>query len=138
MKPVLADISYYLALVNPIDPRHERAVGLAEDLLGRIVVTEYVLIELANSLSRGSDRLVFLQLLEDLRNDPSSTVVAGTSGLFQQGVALFAARRDKTWSLVDCISFIVMKQRRLQEALTTDRHFIQAGFRALLCEGGRV
>jgi predicted nucleic acid-binding protein len=44
---------------------------------------------------------------------------------------LFAARPDKDWSLVDCISFVVMKQRRLKDALTTDRHFEQAGFRAL-------
>jgi predicted nucleic acid-binding protein len=53
MKPVFADTSYYLALVNPVDPRHERAVGLAESLLGRTFVSEYVLIELGSALSRG-------------------------------------------------------------------------------------
>ena len=58
MKPVFADTSYYLALVNPLDPWHERAVRLGESLLGRTFLTEYVLVELGSALSRGADRLV--------------------------------------------------------------------------------
>jgi predicted nucleic acid-binding protein len=134
MKPVFADTSYYLALVNRSDPRHERTVDLAENLLGRVFVTQYILIELGSALSHGPDRLVFLDLLEDLHRDDSITIIPANEALFQQGVGLFAARPDKDWSLVDCISFVVMKQRRLQEALTTDRHFVQAGFHALLRE----
>lgn len=136
MKPVFTDTSYYLALVNRTDPRHPRAVDLAENLLSRVVVTEYVLVELGSALSRGSDRQVYLELLEDLQDGDSITIVPASESLFRQGVALFGDRTDKEWSLVDCISIIVMKQRRLQEALTTDRHFVQAGFRALLREGG--
>ncbi len=135
MKPVFADTSYYLALVNPKDPRHDLAVKRGDNLLGRIFVTEYVLVELGSALSHGSDRVVFLELLEDLGKQDSITIISPSETLFRQGVALFAARPDKEWSLVDCISFIVMKQRRLEEALTTDRHFVQAGFRALLREG---
>jgi predicted nucleic acid-binding protein len=134
MTPALADTSYYLALVNPVDPRHDRAVDLAENHLGRVVVTEFVLGELGNSLSKGADRLVFLALLEDLRADSATTIVPANAALFQQGVELFASRPDKDWSLVDCISFVVMKVRRLKNALSADRHFVQAGFRALLRE----
>lgn len=137
MKPVFADTSYYLALVNRTDPRHERAFELAEGLLGRVFVTEYVLVELGSALSSGSDRLVYLDLLEDLQSDESITINPASESLFRHGVALFAERPDKKWSLVDCISFIVMKQRRLQEALTTDHHFVQAGFDALLREAGQ-
>ncbi len=137
MKPVFADTSYYLALVNRTDPRHERAFELAEGLLGRVFVTEYVLVELGSALSSGSDRLVYLDLLEDLQSDESITIIPASESLFRHGVALFAERPDKKWSLVDCISFIVMKQRRLQEALTTDHHFVQAGFDALLREAGQ-
>jgi hypothetical protein len=61
---------------------------------------------------------------------PSITITTCTAGF-----DLFASRPDKEWSLVDCISFVVMQQRRLKEALTTDHHFIQAGFRAMLREG---
>jgi predicted nucleic acid-binding protein len=137
MKPLFADTSYYLALVNAKDPRHELAVELAESHLGRSFVTEYILVELASALSQGSDRTVFLDLLQDVRGDNCITIIPASQALFDQGVALFADRPDKDWSLVDCLSFVVMKQRRLQAALTTDHHFVQAGFRALLREGGR-
>jgi uncharacterized protein len=137
MKPVFADTSYYLALVNPIDPQHERAVELAESLLGRTFVTEFVLVELGNSLSKAPDRGVFLDLLEDLRSDRATTIVPASASVFQQGVTLYASRPDKDWSLVDCISFVVMEQHHLKDALTTDRHFVQAGFRALLGAGGK-
>ena len=138
MKPVFADTSYYLALVNPVDPRHEMSVDLAEGLLGRTFVTEYVLVELGSALSRGSDRLVYLDLLDKVQSDRATTIISASESLFRQGVALFAARPDKDWSLLDCISFVVMKQRRLKEPLTTDRHFVQAGFRALLREGDQA
>jgi len=136
MKPVFADTSYYLALVNGSDPRHHRAVELAENLLCRVFVTEYVLVELGSALSRGADRQVYLDLLEDLQRDRATTLIPASESLFRQGIALFADRLDKDWSLVDCISIVVMKQWRLQGALTTDRHFAQAGFSALLREDG--
>jgi hypothetical protein len=77
---------------------------------------------------------IYVPFVEELLNDPGAVFVPASPALFRQGRALFAARPDKEWSLVDCISFVVMKQRRLKEALTTDRHFVQAGFRALLRE----
>jgi len=49
-----------------------------------------------------------------------------------EGLALFDSRRDKAWSLTDCISFVIMWRDGLDEALTSDHHFEQAGFRALL------
>ena len=76
MKPVFADTSHYLALVNAKDPRHELAVELAEDLLGRVVTTDYVVVELGSALSRDSDRLVFLELLQQVRSDPATTIIA--------------------------------------------------------------
>jgi predicted nucleic acid-binding protein len=132
MKPVFADTSYYLALVNPRDSRHERAVELSEMLLGRIFVTEYVLVELGSALARGSDRIVYLETLQDVKTDGYTLIIPASQALFGDGLALFASRLDKDWSLVDCISLVVMKKRRLTEALTTDHHFVQAGFHALL------
>jgi predicted nucleic acid-binding protein len=132
MKPVFADTSYYVALLGPRDRWHPRAVELSNNLLGRVVVTEYVLVEVAGMLCRGEDREAYLTLLRDLDSDTLTQIVPASKALFRQGVALFASRADKEWSLVDCISFVVMKQRRLTDALTADRHFQQAGFKALL------
>lgn len=51
-----------------------------------------------------------------------------------QALTLYQSRSDKTWGLTDCISFVVMQQHNLTDALTADRHFIQAGFRALMLD----
>jgi uncharacterized protein len=67
-----------------------------------------------------------------LENDPSVTVVTVSIELLAEGRALYANRPDKEWSLTDCISFVVMHERGLQEALTADHHFAQAGFVTLL------
>ena len=55
-----------------------------------------------------------------------------TQELYRSAFDLFSQRTDKEWSLTDCISFVVMQQRGLTEALTSDGHFEQAGFKALL------
>jgi predicted nucleic acid-binding protein len=52
--------------------------------------------------------------------------------LYEAGIELYRARADKDWSLTDCISFVVMEERGIADALTGDRHFEQAGFQAML------
>lgn len=51
--------------------------------------------------------------------------------LFDEGWQYFQKHFDKAYSLTDCISFVVMKQRRIKTALTFDWHFAQAGFEKL-------
>lgn len=74
----------------------------------------------------------FRALLADLRTDPRVDLIEPTANLWQRGVALYDGRRDKDWSLTDCISFTAMNDRAIIDALTGDHHFEQAGFRALL------
>jgi uncharacterized protein len=132
MKPVFADTSYFVAYCGPNDAFHARAVELSVNLLARIITTEYVIVETGGMLSRPEDRPAFVNLVRDLELDPAALILPASKSLFREGFALYAARPDKQWSLVDCISFVVMKQRRLTDALTTDRHFKQAGFKVLL------
>jgi predicted nucleic acid-binding protein len=132
MIPVFADTSYYITLLSEGDAYHREALNWSENLLGRTILTEYVLVELGNALSRSKQRDRYAPLVEHLLSDPDTVCVPASLDLFRQGLQLFAARPDKAWAMVDCISFVVMKQRRLKEALTTDRHFKQAGFKALL------
>jgi predicted nucleic acid-binding protein len=127
-----ADTSYYVALVNPHDEHHEAAQVLTEQLEGSIITTDWVLTELGNFLCRGKNRSLFLSLLTDLRDDPSVLIISYEQLLYKLGLDLFAHRPDKDWSLTDCVSFVVMEQQHLHEALTTDHHFEQAGFRKLL------
>jgi hypothetical protein len=74
----------------------------------------------------------FVRLVETLRADPACTIVPPSPELFNAGLSLYAERSDKGWTLTDCISFVVMQQYGITEALTGDRHFEQAGFTPLL------
>lgn len=132
MKPVFADTSFYVALLSPGDVHHEKAVRLARETRRAVVVTEFVLLELANALARAGSRKLFVDLLPKLRTDPNVKIIAVSAESFENGLTLYAARPDKDWSLTDCISFVVMDAEGITEALTADHHFEQAGFIALL------
>jgi predicted nucleic acid-binding protein len=132
MRAAFADTAFYIAMVNRRDSLHSAATDLARQFRGRIYTTEYVLIEVGNWLARSADRALFVELMRQLHADPHTTVIHAKHRLFELGLALYTRRPDKDWSFTDCISFIVMKQRRLADALTSDTHFLQAGFNALL------
>jgi predicted nucleic acid-binding protein len=133
MKAVLADTSFYLALLNPQDAAHEAAKRIAKGFRRSVVVTEFVLLEVGNALSPAPvGRDLYLGLVDGLEGDPKVMIVPASTDRFHDGVALYRRRRDKRWSVTDCISFIIMDQMGLAEALTADRHFEQAGFTTLL------
>jgi predicted nucleic acid-binding protein len=132
VNPVFADTQYYLALLNPRDAWHARAVLLSIECSRPIILTDYIVLELGNSLLRAKDRELFVQLVGHLQGDATVTIVEGTRSLQNAGLQLFAERPDKEWSLTDCISFVVMKENGLTDVLTADRHFEQAGFTILL------
>jgi uncharacterized protein len=134
MKAVFADTSYFTALANPSDEWHQRALEWGDVLHCRILVTEYILLELGNALVRKAHRSLFLNWVERVKTDKSIMFLAASRPLVARGLSLFARRPDKEWSLIDCISFEIMKQHKVETALTSDHHFVQAGFRALLRE----
>jgi len=132
MKTVFADAFFFFALVNPRDAAHSAAVALARARPGRLLTTAFVLIEVADGLVTTPDRSLFQEILADLEQKPGATIVPPTQDLFERGIGLYISRPDKQWSLTDCISFVVMKEHDITEALTADHHFEQAGFVALL------
>ena len=131
MSRVCADTFYFFALLNTKDEAHSRAVEYIS-LIEKLVTTEWVLVELADGLASSRNRRMFVQTREELLADKNVEVVPFTVELYREGIALYAARPDKEWSLTDCISFMVMQREGITEALTGDRHFEQAGFVALL------
>ncbi len=133
MSPWFADTFYFLALRNPQDEAHSRAVAATSQLSGRMLITTArVLTEVADALSKPANRAGFAELMTMLSSNPAVEIVPPTQDLFEPGVALYGRRPDKDWSLTDCISFVVMTERQMTEALTGDHHFEQAGYRALL------
>ena len=132
MNDVFADTSFYVAFLNPRDSLHARAAQLAQSLRGRVVTSEYVLIETGNYLSRSGDRQSFVALVQQLRAAPNVEIKTSSPDLFARGFELYSRRADKQWSLTDCLSFVVMQDMVLTDALTADHHFEQAGFIALM------
>jgi predicted nucleic acid-binding protein len=132
MKTAFADTFYFLALLDSREDRHPQAVEASRDPLLRLVTTEWVLAEFADAYSHPQDRADFVSLYRSLLNHPRVKIIPASTALFQRGVDLFEQRKDKEWSLTDCISFLVMRDDGVGEALTGDQHFEQAGFKALL------
>jgi predicted nucleic acid-binding protein len=132
MKPCFADTFYYLALLNPGDQSHEPVARFTATLERPLVTTAWVLTEVADALCAPERRRAVVGFIDSVRADPEVEVVPPTAELFARGLALFRDRPDKHWSLTDCISFVVMQERGIHDALTGDRHFEQAGFVALL------
>jgi predicted nucleic acid-binding protein len=92
------------------------------------------LIEVGDAFSKPQDRDRFVELLQLIEADERIVVVPASDASFRRGVELFTRRPDKSWPLTDCISFVAMEERGIQDALTGDRHFEQAGMVALLRE----
>ena len=132
MKEVFADTHYFLALFNVADTMHRRAVEFSVQAEGRLVTTAWVLTEVADALADPANRRGCTALIETVLRNPEIRMVPPDEETFMKGWMLYRSRQDKGGSLTDCISFLVMKERHIKEALTGDRHFEQAGFTALL------
>lgn len=134
MKTVFADSFFYFAMLSRTDNCHVRAVDFSRTFPGRVVTTQWILTEVADGLASRSKRHGFGALREQMKDDKNVLIVPASTELFERGCALYQTRPDKEWSLTDCISFVVMQEHGVTEALTGDHHFEQAGFIALLKE----
>lgn len=127
------DTAYVQAILNQHDQYHH----LAKALLPRVRhadsvwTTEAVLIEICNALA-SANREAASRFVRQCYQTTNMHVVPVNTALFERGLALYEARRDKGWGLTDCISFVVMQEEGLALAATTDKHFAQAGFTVLL------
>lgn len=135
MRTIFADALYWVALSNPHDQWHQRAVAANVALQNvRLIVTDSVLVEVANfyaeygSLMRHKIALVIHTIIADEQVE----VLPQTREIFLDAIKLYEARPDKGYSLTDCISMNAMRERGIDEVLTHDRHFAQEGFTLLL------
>ena len=122
-------------MLNQRDQYH----GQAKALLNRVRtafevwVTEAVLVEIGNALS-SINRSGAVDFIKRCYITPNIKVAAVDTALFKRALDLYGNRPDKEWGLTDCISIVVMQDHGLMDALTTDEHFKQAGFRILLTD----
>lgn len=141
MGPVLfADTYFFIARLWPRDQHHARAVAWEQYLLRnqlKVVTTEAVLWEILNALSHRRTRRLALDAYRAIHADPSIEVIGFDSAPTTDAIELYRDRDDKDWGITDCLSFAVMGQRGIAEALTADNHFTQAGFTGLLLQDPR-
>jgi hypothetical protein len=129
----LMDTAFVVALINPQDSYHEQAQEYAACLqTDEIWVHEAILVEIGNGLSAPKHRGAAAAFIAGCYTAKNTHIVTVDAALFQSALQLYSARPDKEWGLTDCISFVVMQQNGITDALTTDHHFEQGGFRALL------
>jgi uncharacterized protein len=129
------DTGYLVALLDPRDRLHDRAMALAEDLAQRgvdLVTTDAVVLELANYFSRGPLRVHAIRWIRALRAGAGWEVVPVERATLLAAEERFARHADKFWSLTDCHSMEVMRRRGIREVATADGGFTQAGFKGLL------
>lgn len=120
-----------IAWSNPRDQANAKVSAYLNTYQGKLLTTEWVLLELADAFSAASKRTRVISLINTLRVDPLVEIIGYKQSVFQNGFNLFASRLDKDWSLTDCISFAVMSEHGVADALTADHHFEQAGFQAV-------
>ncbi len=131
MKKVFADTFFFLAVLNRRDPFHEKALAFYGDNQHQFVTTAWVITEVADANCAAKTRGWFETLYRLLESDPKFSILPSDQNFHVRGLDLYFSRPDKDWSLTDCISFVVMQDEKLTDALTGDHHFSQAGFNAL-------
>jgi uncharacterized protein len=130
---VFLDTSGLLCYLHHDELQHQEAVRFLNGAGNRLLIHSYVLAELvALALVRRFPRPATLTFVTDLLDSPDIETVWVDEQLHRESMQLLVNRQDKTYSLCDAVSFVLMRQRGIAEALTTDRHFEQEGFVRLL------
>lgn len=129
---MLLDTSGLLCCFDADEARHGEATG-RYDAATRRLTHNYVLAEfVALAQARRYDRGASLEFVADLAADAEVELVWIDPQLHNEALGLLRSQLDKSYSLCDAVSFVLMRRHGIVDALTTDRHFDQAGFRRLL------
>ncbi len=129
---MFVDTSGWLCLYHKDEPEHREAVEFYQNAVVRIT-TSYVLTEFVPLAQvRGFPRIKNLEFSQRILDSAEIEIIWVDETLHRQAVALLRERADKTYSLCDAVSFVLMSERGIAESLTTDKHFRQEGFVRLL------
>jgi len=131
---VFVDTSFVLALINEHDQYHDQAEALSFKIEQYFLLTTVaILLEIGNALAKDF-RKEANAVLKLLRHSNRVEVVEIDQRLFEKALDIYEKYNDKTWGLVDCISFVVMGERGSTNVLTFDRDFTEAGFTVVTTE----
>ena len=132
---VLLDTNGWIILLNSTEQLHSAAQDIWHDLARRdyrFVVTDWIIAETGNGLARTRHKSHFSEVVRQMLQSPNVEIVDVDRELLDEALSIFEGHSDKAWGLVDCASFVVMRQRGIVDAFTSDHDFEQAGFQCLL------
>jgi predicted nucleic acid-binding protein len=125
---IFVDTSFVLALINERDQYYHQAETLSHRFdASLLITTDAVLLEIGNALAKDF-RKEAIEIIRALRTSKRVEVVQIDEELLEKGLKVYEQYNDKKWGLVDCISFVAMRENAVTEALTFDVDFAQAGF----------
>lgn len=135
MNLLFADTQFFVALINPHDQWHKRALTVEANLTEPFfVTTEGILTEVLTFFCEyGAEaRLKAAVVIELLLNEANTEVITISHDIFLAGINFYKQRPDKSYSLTDCVSMNICRERGISEILTHDHHFTQEGFIVLM------
>jgi uncharacterized protein len=135
IRTVFIDAAFLVSLINPRDQNHQKAREALVGVQGaQLVTTDAVLTEVLNYYSERGDylRREALTLIKAIMNREDVNFIYHGKYWFYLGLERFEDRQDKGYSLTDCMSMVIMESDGIQEVLTSDKHFTQAGFTILM------
>ncbi|HEY1662591.1 MAG TPA: PIN domain nuclease [Verrucomicrobiae bacterium] len=130
MRLVFADAFYFVARLNRRDQHHKRVLEFSRSFHAHLLTSDWVLMEVADALAESECRGRLREFILHLRR--TSETVPASRELLDRALDLYHQHADKEWTLTDCVSFVIMRERNVTDALTGDKHYEQAGFVALL------
>ena len=132
MSRTFVDTAFVVALINQNDQYHARAIELSKKYEGKpLLMTDVVLLEIGNALSRNYKQEA-IQVIRTFHSSDEVMIVELNFQLFKRAFEIYEKYDDKGWGMVDCLSFVVMRDNEVKDALTSDNHFKQAGFNVLM------
>jgi uncharacterized protein len=135
IRTVFIDAAFLVSLINPRDQNHQKAREALQSVRGaQLVTTDAVLTEVLNYYAERGDylRREALTLIKAIMNREDVNFIYHGKYWFYLGLERFEDRQDKGYSLTDCMSMVIMESDGIQEVLTSDKHFTQAGFTILM------
>lgn len=132
MNVVFADAFYFVARLNRRDQHHERVLKFSRDFRAHLLTSDWVLMEVADALAKSESRTQVRDFILHLRQTATCEIVPASRKMLDCALTLYHQHGDKEWTLTDCVSFVIMRERNVTDALTGDKHFEQAGFAVLL------
>jgi predicted nucleic acid-binding protein len=131
LNQIFVDTSYIIGLINERDNYHHLAMELADIYDDHsLIISEPILLEVGNALCRNYKQEAS-EVIDYFVSGDDVELISLTPHLFTRGFNLYKQYQDKDWGLVDCISFVIMWDNKINDVLTFDHHFVQAGFHVL-------